>query len=391
MPVDVFKNHLKKGAFAGISLRKGLVLFQFTISIIFIIGTILVFRQVNFIRNRDLGFENDYVIKMHLNKTLRKHFQAFRTELLQNPKIYDVTAGLISPGGDPGFPMSYVPEGAKEDEKITLYWCYVDHNFFDFFGVEIVEGRNFSAEITSDIGSALILNETAVKQLEWDFPIGKRIRDERWGIDGRVIGVVKDFHNVSLHEGIKPSFYILDPQSLFSLYVRIRPDNIQQTISSLEKKAREFSPHLPFWHSFLDEDIANLYRQEKKISRVFGFSSFLTIFIACLGLFGLASLSVERRTKEIGVRKVLGASIPNILFLLSKGFTKLVIVANLIAWPVAYFAMSRWLQNFAYRINIGWLTFIFAGILAVFISLVTVSFQTIKAAHSNPVDTLRYE
>ena len=390
-PLDALKSSLKKGSVAGVLLRKGLVLLQFAISLIFIIGTILILRQMNFIGNKDLGFDKDYVISTRSLGKLQKRHNVIKVELLQNPNISDITASqLATPGTYAGLPMAYVPEGKGKDEQITLYLSAVDYNFFDFFGIDIVKGRNFSKEITSDVG-CLILNESAARQIGGESAIGKRIIDEGWGVDGTVIGVVEDFHNVSLHEEIKPSVFELNPQRCQFFFIRIRPENIKETIFFLEEKIHEFSPYFPFWYSFLDDSIVASYRQEKRVSQVFVISSILSIIIACLGLLGLVSFSVERRTKEIGIRKVLGASISRIVQLLTIEFTKLVILANVIAWPIAYYAMNRWLQGFSYRINIGLWTFLLAGALAFVIALLTVSFKAIKAARANPVESLRYE
>ena len=388
-PIDVIKGNLKKSTLTGLLFRKGLIIFQFTISLFFIIGTIIVFRQVNFMKNTNLGFDKDYVIKISFDKTIRQHYKAVKNELLQNLNIIDVTASLAPPGRLAGLELPFVPEGL-EDEKVILNLNDVDHNFFEFFRIDVVEGRNFSKEIASDIESAFVLNEAAVKEIGWELPIGKKLKCEGFRVKGTVVGVAKDFHNVSLYEEIKPSIFRVNPQ-YFSLFVRIRPNNIQGAISFLEEKMREFSPQLIFRYSFLDKHIAAIYIKEKKVNKVFGFSSLLSIIIACLGLFGLVSFSVEQRTKEIGIRKVIGASVTNILLLLSKEFVRLVIVSNIVAWPIVYFVMNRWLQNFAYRIHIGWWIFFIAGALALVISLLTVSYQSVKAALANPVETLRYE
>lgn len=388
-PADVIKGNLKRSTIVGVLYRKGLIVFQFAVSLFFIIGTIVVFRQVNFIKNTNLGFDKENVIKLPLDRELRRHYETIKTELLRNPNISGVTASLMVPGKDRGLSLPFVLEGFQ-DEEFILDLCNVDCNFFNFFGIDIVEGRDFSKDISSDGESAFILNEAAVKKIGWKSPIGKQIRCDGFGVKGLVVGVVKDFHNRSLHEEIKSSLYRVN-LPYFSLFVRIQTRDIQAMTSFLEKKMREFSSAFTFSYSFLDEDIALLYRGEKKIGQVFSFSSFLAIFIACLGLFALTSFSVEQRVKEIGIRKVLGASGSKIVLLLSKEFMKLVIISNIIAWPVAYFVMFRWLQSFAYRINIGIGTFMLAAFLAIIITMFTVSYQTIKAALANPVDSLRYE
>ena len=390
-PVEIFKGQLKRNKTSSSLMRNGLVVFQFAISLVLIIGTLVILHQMNFIWRKDLGFEKEYVITLPVDKEIRQHYEIVETELLKNPNVTGVTASGGLPGRYPGIPFSVVPEGSTNEESIPLYLFEVDYDFFDFYGIDIIEGRSFSTEIASDMESAIILNETAAKVLGWESPIGHRIKNDIEELEGTIIGVVKDFHNVSLHEEIKPSIFQVQPQLYSYVSVRIHPDDIQGSISFLEERWRQFSPNIIFYHSFLDENIAALYHEERKIGQVFIFSSLLAVFLACLGLSGLISFSVKRRTKEIGIRKVLGASILRIVQLLTIEFTKLIILANAIAWPIAYFAMNKWLQNFAYQINIGLWMFLLAGVLAFIIALLTVSLHTIKAALANPVDALRYE
>ena len=389
-PVEVIRGNYRKSTKMGLLLKKGLIVFQFAISIIFIVGTIIVFRQVNFINKKNLGFDKESIVKLHLDNTLRRQYETVISELLKNPNITGATASLVTPGGESGLSVPFVFEDVPDKETI-LDLSYVDYSFFKFFGVEIVEGRGFSKNISSDASSAFILNEAAAKKLGKVSPISRQIKCEGFGLNGRIIGIVKDFHNVSLHEEIKPSIFMINPPNYFSLFARIRPKDIQGTISFIEKKMREFSPKLNFSYSFLDEFIANIYREEKKMSQVFGFSSILSIIIACLGLFGLTSFSVGQRIKEIGIRKVLGANVSNVFFLLSKDFIKLILIATILAWPVAYIGMNIWLQTFAYRINIGIGTFLFSAFLALIIAWMTVSYQALKTATTDPVDSLRYE
>jgi putative ABC transport system permease protein len=275
---------------------------------------------------------------------------------------------------------------------------YVDYDFANVFGLEIREGRDFSQEFPADLTTAFILNEAAVKELGWEgSALGKRM--EYFGAgspeiekSGTVVGVVKDFHYESLHRPVLPLVLTLTkPDNRDRAVVKISPQNIPATLAFLEQKWNQFVPDWPLQLSFLDKNLDQQYSKEAKLSQIIQYFTILAIFIACLGLFGLASFTAEQRTKEIGVRKVLGASVPNIIFLLSKQFMVLVIAANIIAWPVAYWAMNRWLQEFAYRIDIGWQTFLFAGGAAFVIALLTVSYQAIKAAVANPVKALRYE
>jgi len=236
------------------------------------------------------------------------------------------------------------------------------------------------------------LNETAVKALGWENPLGREMN--HWGRGGQsatVVGVIKDFHMHSLHLEIKPLYVYLNPESGRYISVKVREQNLSETIDFIQGKMREFSPQYPFNYQFFDDIFDRAYRAEQKIGTLFSVFAMLAILIACLGLFGLASFTAEQRTKEIGIRKILGASVSHIAFLLSREFTKWVVIANIVAWPIAYYVMTQWLQNFAYKVNLGLFTFLVAGASALFIALLTVSFQTIRAATANPVDSLRYE
>ena len=255
----------------------------------------------------------------------------------------------------------------------------------------MAEGRFFSREFRSD-SAAYILNEAAVKAMEMEDPIGKRFAfNESYLGEGPIIGIIKDFHFTSLHNEIGPLCLKIFPEYYAYMFLQISPENVSETLSFLENKWNEFTPEYPFVFNFLDETIDELYRSEQKIETIFRYFTFLAIFISCLGLFGLASFLAEKRMKEIGIRKVLGADMPDILRLLSEEFIVPVLVANMIAWPVAYFAMSSWLQNFAYHTHIGLLLFITAGLLSFSIALLSVSYQSIKAARVIPVEVLRFE
>ena len=255
--------------------------------------------------------------------------------------------------------------------------------------MEIIMGRNFSKDFATDMNGAFLLNETAVKDFGFEDPIGKKIKI--WGDEGNIIGVIKDFHSASMHLNIEPVAFRLSADRLWMFSLKISSDDIPKTIAFLENTWKKFSPEYPFEYSFLDEQIDRMYRTEQRLGRSFFYFTIIAIFIAYLGLFGLVSFSAERRTKEIGIRKVLGAQISNITWLVSKEFLLLIFVANIIAWPSAYYFIDRWLQNFAYRINIGLGIFLVSGMIALVIALLTVSYQTIKAARANPVDSLRYE
>ncbi len=386
---DVLKGTLKAGSKNPL-LRRVLVVLQFAISIILIIGTGVVYNQLDYIRDKRLGFHKEHVIVLPIRgQEVRQNYEAIRSKLLQDPDILGVAASSRVPGGIIG-KCSISPEGAQNE--FVVPWLSVDHDFIETLGIELAAGRDFSKDFATDAAEAIMLNEAAVKRFGWESPhkaIGKKARF--WGKKRAVTGVVKDFHISSLHHSIEPLVLHVHPNDFLYISARIRSDHISDALDFLKHTWHEFAPNHPFEYFFLDDSFDKLYRAEHKLGRIFGSFSLLAISIACLGLFGLASFATEQRTKEIGIRKVLGASVSGIVLLLSKEFTKLVIVSNLIAWPIAYFAMKDWLENFAYHIHIGVGTFVLGGILALIIALLTVSFQAIKAALANPVDALRYE
>ncbi|MFC2166609.1 ABC transporter permease [Acidobacteriota bacterium] len=391
-PAAVFRGALKAGK-TNVRLRKFLVIFQFTISIIFIIGTGIVSSQLRFIKNKHLGFDKEQVVVLPMgDPQARQIYLTFKERALQNPNILSVSGTLSVPGGLIGA-LLMLPENAQPGEEVTMEHFMVDHDFVDAMGLELHEGRTFSLEYPTDTMEAFILNEAAVKHLGWEGSVlDKRIVLQNFK-DGRVIGVVKDFHAKSLHQRIEPLIIHIapDPDAFLQLVVKIAPFEYDRTITALEEAWSEIYPRDPFVYSFLDDDFDSLYRQEKQRGKVFLVFSVLAIFIACLGLFGLASFTAEQRTKEIGIRKVLGASVGSIVQLLSNDFLKLVLLGNLVAWPVAYYVMHNWLGNFAYRVPINLGLFFIAGLLALFIALTTVSFQAVKAALTNPADSIRTE
>jgi putative ABC transport system permease protein len=396
-PVEVLKGSPKRGLKSPL-LRRILVVFQFVISIILIIATGIVYDQLNYMRNENLGFDREQVVVMPIlrDKSLKERYESIKSELLQHPGILSAAASSQTPGNSfEGF--SVRREGNTDtapNERKVMPHLFIDYDFIETLGIELATGRNFSKDFATDEKKGFLFNESAVKELGWESPeaaIGKQIEWDGWLKGNTIIGVVKDFHFLSLRHKIGPVAMRIYPEYFNCISVKIRPDNIPATLAFLETIWRKFAPSYPFEYFFLDDHFEKLYKAEHKLGKIFGFFSLLAIFIACLGLFGLASFATEQRTKEIGIRKILGASISGIVLLLSKEFTKLVIVSNLVAWPVAYWAMNRWLQDFAYRIHIGVGTFLLAGVLALVIALLTVSFQAVKAALANPVEALRYE
>jgi putative ABC transport system permease protein len=281
----------------------------------------------------------------------------------------------------------------NEADKLEVNFSVVDDHFIDLYDMELTKGQKFSEEFTTDQVHPLIINETAAKMIGFKEPIGRRSIFDSDGNEYEVIGIIKDFHFKPLHQEIEPLFMTLDRSETWMGYISIKvsPENFSQTLAFMEKKFREFSPDYPFNYSFLDESIDAKYKSEQKIGHIFDYFTLIAVFIACLGLLGLSSFTTERRTKEIGIRKTLGASASIIFALLSKDFVKWILAANILAWPVAYFAMTRWLQNYAYRIEIGIWMFFLSGLIALVIAMVTMSYAVIKAARANPVDSLRYE
>ena len=389
-PVQSLKGELKSRR-GVLCLRSLLVIFQFSISIILIISTIAIYHQMKYIQNMNLGFNKDFIVNVPIFEPgLRQQSDYVKSELLQNPSISSATVSSFYPGSYPNQSVDW--EGRKEDEELMMAWYSVDHDFIRTFEMEIVEGRDFSRGFPSDIQSAYILNETAAKGFGWESAVGKQFMVERADFTmGKVIGVMKDFHFASLHHNIRPLALVLDPEGGDHFSLKIAPKNMSGTLSFIEKKFKEFAPNAPFNYSFVDDEIAELYMEEERLGKLISSFSVLAILIACLGLLGLASFAINRRTKEIGIRKVLGATVSNIIILLTREFSKLVLLANIFAWPIAFYVMKKWLQNFAYRIDIGLWLFVLSALLALFIAVLTIGYHAIRAAFANPADSLRYE
>jgi len=393
-PAQVLKGNLKAGS-ANSRLRSFLVVAQFIISICLIIGTGIILNQLRFMKNKNLGFEKENVLIIEVrDRSIRQSFDSIKAEIRKIPGVLSVSSASLVPGQEPSV-QPFIPEGYTEKQAQLMEVFRVDHDFFPTLGMEIVQGRNFSPEYGTDSRSAVIINETAAKRYNWENPIGKTIRVpsdevEKWETL-TVVGVVRDFHRTSLHSVIAPQIIGNDPSSFDELAIRFNPENSDTTLSLIREKWKEVDPTRPFDFLYLDGLIDSQYGAEERLSDIFSAFSVFAVFIACLGLFGMASFAAEQRTKEIGIRKVLGASVPGIVVLLSRDFLKLIVAANIIAWPLAYFGMNKWLQNFAYKSGIGVWVFILTGVLAVGIALATVSYQSIKAALLNPVDAIKYE
>ena len=379
------------------SFTRALVVAQYTISIALIVSTIIMARQLHFLMNKDLGYDQDQVIVVHTNQVGRTEasnvVERFRNDLLPNDRITHVvrTGYSFTRGGD---------RNTWTDENGVMRGAYnfgVDYNYIDMMDMEIVAGRNFSRDFPIDPTHSLLVNEALVREFDIEDPINYTMTGWlSWIYDEppTVIGVVKDFHFLSLHNEVRPAVMNMHPDyymGMGAILIKVKPDHLPDTIQRVEEEWKAVMPGKPFTYSFLDEDIAGQYQTERRWSRIVTYSSLFAVLIACLGLFGLATLSVSKRTKEIGIRKALGASVSGILLLISTEFVKLVMIAAVLAWPFAYFGMTQWLENFAFRVDISWWIFIVAGLAALLVALLAVGYQSIRAAVANPVDSLRYE
>ena len=400
-PVSVLSGKLNTGNKGGL-LRKVLVAFQFAISIFLLVITGVVYQQLNYCKNMDLGFDKEHIVLMSAPLELRERYAEFTTELLKNPSVLSGAGSSRVPPGRLSSSLGTRPEGVPEDQRKGMQTVWTDYNFIETMGFEMTAGRSFSREFPSDEKGAFVLNEAAVKDLGWTnkSAVGKTFGSSEindWDVgqwverDGQVIGVIKDFHFETLKKPIIPTVYFIAPYMAWNYAVRIRPDNISNTIGYIEDVYTQFNPDVSFEYTFVDENYAELYSAEERQGKIFGIFALLAIFVACLGLAGLASFMAEQKKKEVGIRKILGASTSNIMLLLSKEFTWLVIIEAVIASPIAWYVMSEWLQEFAYRIPVGISIFFFAATVAMLIAWVTVSFQTAKSAFANPIKSLRHE
>ncbi len=386
-PAAALKRPLRKGPWVA-RFRNVLVVFQFTVSIVLIVATLVVSRQIKFMVGMDLGFDKDSVIVIHNANALGQQVEAFKRESLRHPGITGVTGSVSFPGTALDGNV-HTPEGSSDNRAVSLSMIFADYDYVPTMGMELAAGRNFSLEFPTD-ATAYILNETAVRLMGLKDAVGSRVTDHTTMFT--VVGVVKDFHFRTLHSEISPMALSGNaPPFANFISVRFRTQDIRGTLEILERTWQTLSGGRPFVTTFLDDDIAAQYASEQRTRTLAGIFSVLAVLIACLGLFGLAAFTAERRTKEIGIRKVVGASVYGLVFLLVQEFVKLVALAFLIAAPLSYWFMSRWLEDFAYHTAIGILPFLLAGMLAMGIAVVTVSTQAGKAALRNPVESLRYE
>ena len=394
-PVKTLKGLFRAGG-RSISFRKVLVITQFAISIILIITTAIVFQQLHYMQKKSLGFDKEHIVVIPYNNALNDKYESFRSELLSNASFKNATRTSRIPTGrlldDMG---AYTLSGdSMKPANTDIKFVSVDYDFVPTYGINMAAGRNFSREYGTDTLS-FVLNESAVNALDWKTPQDAVGKDFKYGnTKGHVIGVIKDFHFESMHQSIVPLVLVMFPPSFYyfnNLSIKFSGNNIPASLTHLESTWKKILPEIPFQYTFLDENFDKLYQAEQRQGNIFTIFACIAIFIACLGLFGLSAFAISQRIKEIGIRKVLGADVTTIVTLLSKDFLMLVVISAIVAFPVAWYFMNNWLQDFAYRINMPWWIFIIAGIVAALIALITISFQAIKAAIANPVKSLRTE
>jgi putative ABC transport system permease protein len=391
-PILVLKGKLATG-FKGGWLRSGLVVFQFAISIFLIVGTVVIQGQLNYIRNKELGFNREQVLILENAYALGNQIKTFRQELLNLQGVQNASISGFLPTGGSRTDSPLFPDASMDQKNaVSMQNWWVDEAYIPTMDMKLAMGRNFSPNFLTD-SSGVIINEAAAKLLGFADPLNKplfRIEDleTKKLQEYHIVGVVKDFNFNSLRQNVSPlAFFLGEDQG--SIAVRLKTDNIKNLVAQIERKWKTMAPDQPFSYSFMDDEFNNLYQAEQRVGTISLSFSVLAIFIACLGLFGLVTFAAEQRTKEIGIRKVLGASVANIVQLLSKDFMKLVLISAVVAFPIAWWAMHKWLQDFAYRISIGWWVFAIAGFIAAAIALATVCFQAIRAALANPVKNLR--
>ena len=394
-PVKTLKGFFKTGG-AGLSLRKVLVVTQFSISIILIITTAIVYQQLHYMQKKSLGFDKEQLVIVPYNRSLGEKYESFRNDLLSNSSIKNATRTSRIPTGRLLDNMgAYIADGdSMMPVTADIKYVSVDYDFVPTYNIRMIAGRNYSREFGTDT-AGFVLNQTAIKAIGWKSPEDAIGKDFKYGnTKGRVIGVINDFHFESMHQKIEPMVFCMFPQRFNyfnNLSVKISATNAISAISTIEKAWKNYIPEAPFEYSFMDENFDKLYESEQRQGTTFTIFACIAIFIACLGLLGLSAFTISQRIKEIGVRKVLGADVGGIVTLLSKDFLKLVLVAALISFPIAWYAMNNWLKDFAYRVNIQWWIFLVAALIALLVALATVSYQAIKAAIANPVKSLRTE
>jgi len=367
------------------------VILQIAISILLISGTVMIYKQLRFIRNAPLGFNTDYIVQIPINQQIGNKLVEYRNEMLSNPRISHVTAGQAVPYNEDYKTGGVEWSGKSPDFFPNIRYSITLNDYIETFDMEMIAGRSFSEDFATDM-SNFVINESAVEYMNLKDPIGEQITF--WGIEGEIIGIVKDFHHVSFHREIMPQIMTIHPNNLRGLkhiFIKINDENVPETVAYIEKITKKFAPDFPVDLSFLDQGINDLYQSDRQLGKIITFFSILAIFISCLGIFGLTKFKVEQRKKEIGIRKVNGASIKSIIFLLNTDLTKVVLVAFIFATPVSYYLARLWLENFAYKTTISIWIFLIAGLAALVSTFLSIWNVTYMAARSNPVRSLRYE
>ena len=369
-------------------MRTILVISQFSISVLLIILTVIAYRQMHLIRSTELGFSREQIVHILVNDQLRESHKSFKERLLRDPRIVNVTYA----SAPPHFLFNvnnFRWEGVDSDKEVEFDFLYVDHDYAETFDLEIVQGRDFSEEYPTDATEAYLVNQSAVRFMGMEEPIGKRVALA--GREGRIIGVVKNFNHKPLIFDVSPMVMGIRPSWYYDLLIKIKADDMPGSLAHIEKVFKDVSPAFPFEYHFLDDFFETIYVPLKIMNSIFNSFAFLAVFISCLGLFGLSSLLLEQRKKEIGIRKILGASIAGVLFLVSRKFLRIILIANLIAVPSAYFATKLFLNLFVYRVRLD-AGVIVATVAFTFIAaLITISYQVIKTAIADPIDAIRYE
>lgn len=399
-PILTLKGIYRKSK-RGLLFRSALILFQFVISITLIIGTLIIYKQQKYFQNKELGFnkENMIVAAVH-NDFLRNRLETFKDELLKIPGVNSVCGSSMVPGDIYLFNIGTYPEGYSRDKVFQMDNYLVDADYFNTYEIQIVKGRSFIKNSINDISNSVMINETAANRLDWEAPIGKNIRfspDDTSSNPLTVIGVYKDIHHKSLYSVIEPTFiqHVKTEGPISNrarrLSISIDPVEVQNTIEIIRQKWSAFFPDHPFYYFFLKETFESYHNSEKKLGTIFRSFSILAIIIACLGLFGLASYTAEQRTKEIGIRKVLGSSSANVIFMLCRQFLRLVLIANIISWPITYMLINKWLRNFAYPVEQSLFIYLITALLSVTLAFLTIIYHSFKASRANPAETLKYE
>ncbi|MBN1271111.1 MAG: ABC transporter permease [Candidatus Aminicenantes bacterium] len=387
-PISIFRGGSNLRLSGG-RMRNMMVCLQFAVTILLITCTVVISSQIRHVLHKDVGYDREHVVVMPLrDEEARNQGSIILKELRRLPNVQYATSSEYIPLAVNNIPGFWYEDESGDRQNINALESGINYDFFKVFKLKLLAGRTFSPEYQDDEKGTVILNETAARKTGWKEPVGKMVHCMGYR---RIIGVVKDFHHASLHEGIQPMVLHLRPQGFAYVCVRINPDNIPRTISLLKKNVEKFSPHFAFEYYFQDDYFNMKYSADQRFRILFGSFSLLAVFIACIGLFGLSSFVMEQRTKEIGIRKVLGASLPGLIRLLSWKYIILVVAANAVAWPLAYIIMSRWLQNFAFRIDLEAWMFLLASLITLLIVMLTVSIQSFRAARTDPVRSLRFE